>query len=78
MDEKTYRKTLKEHDDKVFEQNMKLHTLIADMIGAGVSKHEVIGMLEFEKMWLFKESSNVVTVQSLYEDLQAIMDGEEE
>ena len=66
MKEDTYKKALKQHQDKIAEYSGELHDLVFEMLDE-CSANEVIGLLEVMKLYLYNRATQHASIDVLKE-----------
>jgi len=66
MKEETYKKALKQHQDKIAEYSDELHDLVLEMLDE-CSANEVIGLLEVMKLYLYNRATQHSSIDVLKE-----------
>ena len=76
MKEETYKKALKQHQDKLAEYADSLHDFVLEMVDGNCSVNEVVGLLESMKLYLYSHATQRANLDVMEELLEKIC-GEE-
>lgn len=74
MKQEKYEKAMEIHSEKLHAYSNELHELVEGMRNDGLSWHDVIGLLETEKLYRFNESFTQATSASVLDMLDELAD----